>query len=126
MRLAHILLSLEGRVSRRYVWFALIALTVAELLAAIGLQLFAFPAMNQAGDLGNRALEHWAESLALICLFLPIACAPVWAKRWHDLDVSGWASLLLLVPGLGLLVMFVTGFLRGTRGTNRFGPDPLG
>lgn len=47
-------------------------------------------------------------------------------KRWHDHDKSGWWFLLSFVPYLGGLVSFVIcGCLRGTRGPNRYGPDPV-
>lgn len=47
-------------------------------------------------------------------------------KRLHDRDQSGWFLLLWLIPIIGWLYLFVViGFLRGTVGDNRFGPDPL-
>ena len=47
-------------------------------------------------------------------------------KRWHDRDKSGWMVLILLIPLLGWLWSLIElGFLRGTEGENRFGPDPL-
>ena len=48
------------------------------------------------------------------------------AKRYHDRDRSGWWLLLILIPLLGpLWLIVVLGFLKGTEGENRFGPDPL-
>ena len=48
-------------------------------------------------------------------------------KRWHDRDKSGWWALLNLIPVIGTLwILIECGFLRGTYGGNRFGPDPLG
>ena len=48
-------------------------------------------------------------------------------KRWHDRDKSGWFVLINLIPLIGSIWAFVElGFLRGTPGPNRFGPDPLG
>lgn len=48
-------------------------------------------------------------------------------KRLHDRNQSGWFLLLWLIPIIGWLYLFVViGFLRGTVGDNRFGPDPLG
>jgi len=48
------------------------------------------------------------------------------AKRWHDRDKSGWWVLVNFIPLIGWLWAFiVAGFLRGTSGYNRFGPDPL-
>lgn len=46
-------------------------------------------------------------------------------KRCHDRDRSGWFLLVGLVPILNLWVLVELGFLRGTAGANRFGPDPL-
>jgi uncharacterized membrane protein YhaH (DUF805 family) len=50
----------------------------------------------------------------------------VYAKRWHDRDKSGWWSLIILVPFIGAIWLLVEcGILEGTRGANRYGPDPL-
>ena len=47
-------------------------------------------------------------------------------KRCHDRDRSGWFQLTYLIPLFGALWMFIyLGFLIGTEGSNRFGPDPL-
>src|SRR6266853_949365 len=47
-------------------------------------------------------------------------------KRWHDRDKSGWWFLIGFIPCLGWLWVFIEcGFLSGTKGNNRFGPDPL-
>jgi uncharacterized membrane protein YhaH (DUF805 family) len=47
------------------------------------------------------------------------------AKRWHDRDKSAWWVLIAFIPLIGQLWALVdNGFLRGTRGPNRFGPEP--
>jgi uncharacterized membrane protein YhaH (DUF805 family) len=46
-------------------------------------------------------------------------------KRSHDRDRSGWFILLFLVPFLNLWPLIELLFLRGTIGSNRFGPDPV-
>nr|WP_237183157.1 DUF805 domain-containing protein [Roseomonas gilardii] len=47
-------------------------------------------------------------------------------KRWHDRGRSGWWNLLLLLPFIGWLWLFISLCCRdGTRGPNRYGPDPL-
>lgn len=60
-------------------------------------------------------------TLLLLGTLVPSLAAGV--RRLHDQDKSGWWMLLGLVPlaGLVLLVFFL---LEGTRGENRFGPDP--
>jgi len=44
-------------------------------------------------------------------------------RRLHDTDRSGWWILLALIPLVGI-VLLVFMCLEGTRGDNRFGPDP--
>lgn len=46
-------------------------------------------------------------------------------RRFHDQDRSGWMILILLIPYVGVIVVFVFMCLEGTRGPNRFGPDPI-
>jgi uncharacterized membrane protein YhaH (DUF805 family) len=47
-------------------------------------------------------------------------------RRLHDLDRSGWWYLLIFIPLIGLIVLLVWYCTRGTVGSNRFGPDPVG
>jgi uncharacterized membrane protein YhaH (DUF805 family) len=63
-----------------------------------------------------------------LIIFIPLLWIglAVNVKRWHDRDKSGWWILINLVPVIGgLWSLIETGFLPGTRGSNRFGPDPL-
>ncbi|MBC2666166.1 DUF805 domain-containing protein [Novosphingobium flavum] len=54
--------------------------------------------------------------------FIPNLAVSV--RRLHDQDRSGWLLLLMFVPVLGWFALFVMFCLNGTRGPNRFGPDP--
>jgi uncharacterized membrane protein YhaH (DUF805 family) len=64
---------------------------------------------------------------SLLAVF-PVAVLFYWAqlalaaKRLHDLGVTGWFSLLLLVPGAGLIVVIVLLVARGDDNDNRYGP----
>lgn len=46
-------------------------------------------------------------------------------RRLHDRNMRGWWYLINFIPG-GILVFLVLVCLKGTKGPNRFGPDPLG
>lgn len=46
-------------------------------------------------------------------------------RRLHDTDRSGWWSLILFVPLIGVIVLLVWLCSKGTGGVNRFGRDPL-
>lgn len=56
------------------------------------------------------------------------AMGALFGKRLHDRDKSmAWLLLLLLLPLLGpLWIAIELGLLKGSRGTNRYGPDPRG
>lgn len=62
-------------------------------------------------------------ALAALALIIPSIAVSI--RRLHDTDRSGWWILIGLVPFVGGLVLLVFYILEGTRGANRFGPDPL-
>ncbi len=53
-----------------------------------------------------------------------LASIAVSVRRLHDTDRSSWWILLGLIPFIGAIVLLVFMVLDGTRGDNRFGPDP--
>ena len=105
-------LGLQGRVSRRTFWLhGVLALLV---IAMIGVGLL--DAVGVSGQI--------AGGLVNLALAWPVMA--VSAKRWHDYNRSGWWALVNLVPPIGWLVsLALNGFIRGTAGPNRYGPDPL-
>ena len=46
-------------------------------------------------------------------------------KRLHDLEQSGWLSLILFVPLVGVLFTLYLWFAPGTKSANRFGNPPV-
>ena len=62
----------------------------------------------------------------LLMLPLFLVAILVQIKRWHDRDKSGWWVLIGLVPCVGpFWALIECGFLKGTTGPNKYGPDPL-
>jgi uncharacterized membrane protein YhaH (DUF805 family) len=103
-----LLLDYEGRINRAKWWLGMGAVIILSL---IGYMIF--------GDNGLLALLF-----NILLLFLTLC---VHIKRCHDRDQSGWWVLLLLIPVIGFIWAIINlGILEGTRGPNRFGPDPLG
>ena len=112
MTLRDLLLSIQGRIGRKAFWLGVAVLFAAQCAAA----------------LLDRALFGSAQSLFSLLVGLGV----IWpgiaisGKRWHDRDKSAWWILIGLLPVIGTIWSFVeNGFLRGTAGPNRFGPDPL-
>lgn len=106
------LLSFEGRLNRKPYWMYILAwialVVVVELLT---------------GDVMDEQASVPTMIVVLLGIWPNLA---VQAKRWHDTDRSAWWILIGLVPLIGgLWALIVTGFFSGTKGDNRFGPDPL-
>ena len=110
----------DGRSTRREYWmFQLIPLTLFVFGVAI-----AGASVDQYGDMtGFGMMMIGLVMLGFIGLLVPLLA--VQARRLHDQDRSGWLVLLNLIPYIGALAIFVIMLLPGTRGDNRFGPDPL-
>lgn len=56
----------------------------------------------------------------IILAALPIMIS-IHVRRWHDLDQSGWLTLIVLIPFAGLIAEIVLLFAPGTSGPNKFG-----
>jgi len=114
----------SGRSGRREYWmFFLFYMIVCVVVGgpAIGALMIA-TAMHRGLD----SPLLWV-GLAVLTLFAVISFIPyiaVHVRRFHDQDKSGWLLLLSFVPYVGSLIVLIFMMLEGTRGPNRFGPDP--
>ena len=48
----------------------------------------------------------------------------VGVRRLHDMGKSGWWSLVLLVPFVGVIIMLIMCAQPGESGSNQYGSDP--
>jgi uncharacterized membrane protein YhaH (DUF805 family) len=108
------LLSPSGRISRSQYWLKW-ALPVFGIVIALVLLVFV---TRDDPTVATTIIQIFE----LIILWPGIAML---IKRSHDRDRSGWFVLLFLVPLLNLWPLIELYFLRGTIGSNRFGPDPV-
>jgi uncharacterized membrane protein YhaH (DUF805 family) len=59
-----------------------------------------------------------------LTLFIMAFSATV--RRLHDRGISGWWTLLNLIPYLGVIVIvFICGVLKGEARENKYGPSPI-
>ena len=71
-------------------------------------------------------LENEISYLFLgITLFTLIPAISVGVRRLHDTNRSGFFLLISFIPFIGGLVLLFFLIPVGTKGKNRFGPDPL-
>ncbi|NVN85543.1 MAG: DUF805 domain-containing protein [Rhodopseudomonas sp.] len=146
----NLLFSFNGRINRGKYWLAILIYSIAWTVFAV--VLFAWLGgvnPDNLFSLAGGALGLWAAGLVLTvgCTWSGLATG---IKRLHDRDKSGWWILLFwfgpsLLSGsngamsdmqgsivLSLIgsVIAIWGFielgcLRGTSGSNQYGPDPL-
>ncbi len=103
--------STQGRLGRvRYIGYtvgmsiviALIGVVLGAIVGGLGL-------VQLAGPLGMLA----GAAVLVVQLILTI-------QRCHDFNVTGWLSILVLIPVVGLLFWIIP----GTQGENRYGLPP--
>ena len=104
----------SGRAIRSEFWYwTLFCILVSVVLGLIDQRL------NPGTGIGAFSVLN---TIILLALFLPSLAISV--RRLHDIDRTGWWVLLDLTA-IGSLVLIYWACLRGTVGTNRFGPDPM-
>ena len=136
------------------IWIIAVPVIVVAALAVLGVNITdgSLPG-PQDTDKFVKMIVDYAVLFVIVLAFVILGWVSAFAigvKRLHDRDRSGWWIVLFyVVPGvlggagkgtdgdlaqgiLGLATLVLSiwglvelGFLRGTRGPNRFGPDPL-
>ncbi len=146
MSMTELLFSFTGRLNRKPFWLTTLAIIVV-MLVLVG---FIFAYVGGAAAMGGGLGALGGAVLILIVLYIPL----IWiglalgAKRLHDRNKSAWWLLVFYVlpsvlqgvgehaGGLALILglagfaisiwgLVELGFLRGTIGSNQYGPDPL-
>jgi uncharacterized membrane protein YhaH (DUF805 family) len=104
----------SGRARRREYWmFTLFSLLFSFAAFAIDYLL------GFAKD-GNGLISS-VYSLAILVPSLAVG-----VRRLHDVNKSGWFTLILFVPLVGIIWLLVLDCTEGTDGPNQYGPDPKG
>ncbi len=62
---------------------------------------------------------------ALLTAVIVVADFAVSVQRIHDFGWSGWALLITVLPVVGQIFDLALCCVPGTRGPNKYGPDPL-
>ncbi|RMF06916.1 MAG: DUF805 domain-containing protein, partial [Alphaproteobacteria bacterium] len=155
MSARELFLSFEGRISRAPYWTGLIILIVAQYALILAyLYALGVPLSAIADPQYDRVLAEANVTVTLILAYpgLALMCKRLhdrnrsgwWGVLLYGLSIAGegvtlagyagpadspsLAELAILIPLalIGLWFLIELGFLRGTVGPNRFGPDPLG
>ena len=110
MPLLTVLFSFNGRIGRQDFWLKGI---IPSIAAHVIVYLVAL------------AIPQWDTGFGLISIVFMWMYFAVYAKRWHDLDKSGWWSLLALIPFVGTFgVPLWLGIKEGMPDPNQYGFAP--
>ena len=97
----------DGRAGRPEYWYWILFYIVAEIVALI---------------LDLTLTYGLLTGVVVVGSFLPGLAVMI--RRLHDIDRSGWAWLISLVPAVGAILLIIWLCKPGTPGPNRFGPAP--
>ena len=96
----------EGRASRSEYWWFQLIVTPSYFISTF--------------------MENEVSYIFLgITLFTLIPAISAGVRRLHDTNRSGFFLLISFIPFIGGLILLFFLIPEGTRGKNRFGPDPL-
>jgi uncharacterized membrane protein YhaH (DUF805 family) len=86
-----------------------------------------WPANMVIGLIGVAVANTMNPVVWIFCMLTILwPLSAILVKRWHDRNRTTWL-LLTMITVFGIIwVLFECFALKGTAGTNKFGPDPLG
>ena len=98
----------SGRAQRaEFWWFILVSLIVSAIALAVD------------RSIGLDFLPVF--TISILAVFIPALAVSV--RRLHDVGKSGWMSLINLIPGIGLVFLFVFFCMDSTPEDNKYGPN---
>lgn len=124
------LFDFQGRATRKEFWLFILWLLVFTVPAWIAIMFIClFIGATMFSDMGSQQGMGWIGIFIcfvffyLAALLLPLSLR---TRRLHDIGLSGWWQLILLVPSLGRLVMLIFMLIPSEKQDNRFGRVPTG
>jgi uncharacterized membrane protein YhaH (DUF805 family)/cold shock CspA family protein len=113
----------RGRARRKEYWGYVLFLTILMVIAiAIGISLDS----NSGNLVGEELPVATVVAVVLLILATFIPGIALTVRRQHDIGLSGWFYLLVLVPYVGGLIVFVFTLIPSQKHDNKWGPVPYG
>ncbi len=114
----------SGRAQRSEFWWWVVFVMVANFVLTIIDSMLFGTVTTAPGSFNASTSTPVLSGLFGLATMLPSISVTV--RRLHDTDRSGWWYWLALIPLIGAIILLVWFASKGTNGSNRFGPDPLG
>ena len=118
--------SSNGRIARlSYFLYGLILGVVGAVFAIAFKFMEEHSSSANAGSPADVLLMVFALVYIVLLIVIVYCSIVMMIKRLHDLDMSGWFTLLSMIPIVGLIFYIYLLFAKGTPGPNRFGTPPV-
>ncbi|HEX8127194.1 MAG TPA: DUF805 domain-containing protein [Allosphingosinicella sp.] len=118
----------SGRSRRKEYWMFALGLAIVYVLFFVvlfgAMGLGANSSTGELGVAGSMFAGTAGIAFLVFVLAIIVPSLAVQVRRFHDQDKSGWFVLLNFIPYVGGIIVLVMMCLEGTKGPNRFGPDP--
>ncbi len=106
----------SGRARRKEFWMFFLFSAIISIFLAVIDEFMGWQFEMDGESLGFLSTLYY---VAVIVPYLAVIF-----RRLHDTERSGWWILIAFIPIVGVVVLLVFLILQGTRGENRYGPDP--
>ena len=120
----------SGRATRAEYWWPVLMQTMVYIvLTIVFLAMVGMDSESGAEDFGGGPIILMLAALVFIVLNI-IPSYSVAARRFHDLDQTGWLVLAFVIANAFIFVSVFAQLIwfaqPGTDGPNQYGPDPFG
>ncbi len=116
----------RGRARRKEYW-GFFLFWMISFLVIVGVAAYLdVQAGNFDFDYGGDAPYLTIAAVVIIVLFGFIPTLALTVRRQHDIGLSGWFYLLILVPYIGGMIIFVFTLIPSQKHDNKWGPVPYG
>lgn len=113
----------RGRARRKEYWGFYLFLVLCSM-AVVAVALLLDGVMGQLN--GDRIPWVTALASAVVGLGVIIPSIAIQVRRQHDIGLSGWFYLVVLIPYIGSLILFVFALISSQMHENKWGPVPAG
>ena len=123
------LFSFEGRLNRQPAILRFLAVMFATMVVTSIVSGIFYVIAGIAGEVlssAGTAIEI-LRALIVFVLYIPaiVINFSLAVRRCHDIGLSGWLTLIFLIPVVGTFFLLFLWIKPGTPGDNPYGPDPL-
>lgn len=119
-----LLFSFDGRITRKTYWYTTLSLGLVSIIVANALTLACLMISHSLESIRNPDLlmAIYAVVIAPFVIMVSFASLAIQAKRWHDINKSGWCSIIAVIPVVGVLLCIkALGFTPSDVGSNDYG-----